>query len=98
MSASLNPANAPALEPGARLGKYTVVAQLGHGGMGGVWEVQDEAGNRYALKSPAQGMQTSPELTKRFAREVNAVRMLDHPNLVSAVDVFVEAGYLFLVM
>ena len=98
MSASLNPANAPVLEPGARLGKYTLVAQLGHGGMGGVWEVQDDAGNRFALKSPAQGMQTSPELTKRFAREVNAVRMLDHPNLVSAVDVFVEAGYLFLVM
>ncbi len=98
MSASLNPANAPVLEPGSRLGKYTLVAPLGRGGMGGVWEVQDETGSRYALKSPAQGMQTSPELMKRFAREVNAVRMLDHPNLVSAVDVFVEAGYLFLVM
>ena len=26
------------------------------------------------------------------------LRMLDHPNLVAAADVFVEAGYLFLVM
>jgi serine/threonine protein kinase len=98
MTASLTPANAPVLEPGAQLGKYTVIGPLGRGGMGGVWEVGDEAGNRYALKSPAQGMQTSPELMKRFAREVNAVRMLDHPNLVSAADVFVEAGCLFLVM
>ena len=98
MSASLNPANAPVLEPGTRLGRYTLVAPLGRGGMGGVWEVQDDAGNRYALKSPAQGTQGSPELMKRFAREVNAVRMLDHPNLVSAADVFVESGYLFLVM
>jgi len=98
MSASLNPANAPVLEPGARLGRYTLVEPIGHGGMGGVWEVRDDSGNTYALKSPAQGTQTSPELMKRFAREVNAVRMLDHPNLVSAADVFVEAGYLFLVM
>src|SRR5262249_28148742 len=65
---------------------------------GGVWEVEDDGGNRYALKSPASGMNTQAEATKRFAREANALRMLDHPNLVSAVDVFVEAGYLFLVM
>jgi serine/threonine-protein kinase len=64
--------------------------------MGGVWEVADDAGNRYALKAPASGMNS--EAAKRFAREVNAVRMLDHPNLVAAVDVFVESGFLFLVM
>jgi serine/threonine-protein kinase len=64
--------------------------------MGGVWEVEDDAGNHYALKAPASGM--TPEAAKRFAREANAVRMLDHPNLVAAVDVFVEGGYLFLVM
>jgi serine/threonine protein kinase len=81
-----------------RLGKYTLKAPLGRGGMGGVWEVADDAGNTYALKSPASGMNPAAEATKRFAREANAVRMLDHPNLVAAVDVFVEAGYLFLVM
>jgi eukaryotic-like serine/threonine-protein kinase len=85
-------------EPGQRLGAYTLVAPLGQGGMGGVWDVVDDAGNHYALKSPAAGMNPAAEGTKRFAREANAVRMLDHPNLVSAVDVFVEAGYLFLVM
>lgn len=85
-------------QPGMRLGRYTLVAPIGKGGMGGVWEIADDADNRYALKSPAAGMNANPEATKRFAREANAVRMLDHPNLVSAVDVFVEAGYLFLVM
>ncbi|NVB79799.1 MAG: serine/threonine protein kinase [Kofleriaceae bacterium] len=88
----------PVFEPGMRLGKYTLRAPLGRGGMGGVWEVADDAGNTYALKSPASGMNPAAEATKRFAREANAVRMLDHPNLVAAVDVFVEAGYLFLVM
>jgi serine/threonine-protein kinase len=85
-------------EPGMRLGKYRLVAPLGRGGMGGVWDVEDDAGNHYALKSPASGMNAAAETTKRFAREANALRMLDHPNLVAAVDVFVEAGYLFLVM
>ena len=88
----------PTFEPGLRLGKYTVIAPLGRGGMGGVWEVEDEAGNKFAMKSPASGMNPAAEATKRFAREANAVRMLDHPNLVAAVDVFVEAGFLFLVM
>jgi serine/threonine-protein kinase len=81
-----------------RLGKYTLVGPLGKGGMGGVWEIKDDEGNVFALKSPAGGLNPAAEATKRFAREANAVRMLDHPNLVQAVDVFVEAGYLFLVM
>ncbi|HEY5950772.1 MAG TPA: serine/threonine-protein kinase [Kofleriaceae bacterium] len=81
-----------------RLGRYTLVAPLGRGGMGGVWEIKDDEGNTFALKSPAGGMNPQAEATKRFAREANALRMLDHPNLVQAVDVFVEAGYLFLVM
>ena len=96
MSSSITPAGAPELEPGARLGRYQLIEQIGRGGMGGVWEVADDAGNRYALKAPASGMNS--DAAKRFAREVNAVRMLDHPNLVAAVDVFVESGFLFLVM
>jgi serine/threonine-protein kinase len=66
--------------------------------MGGVWRVTDAEGRMYALKSPAGGMNPAAEPVKRFAREANAVRMLDHPNLVAAVDVFLEDGYLFLVM
>ena len=97
-SSSINPTSAPVLEPGARLGRYRLLEQLGRGGMGGVWEVEDDAGNRYALKSPGSGMSPTSDTMKRFAREANALRMLDHPNLVAAADVFVEAGYLFLVM
>ena len=97
-SSSINPTSAPVLEPGARLGRYRLLEQLGRGGMGGVWEVEDDAGTRYALKSPASGMSPTSDTMKRFAREANALRMLDHPNLVAAADVFVEAGFLFLVM
>jgi serine/threonine-protein kinase len=90
---------APVFEPGAMLGKYKLIAPLGRGGMGGVWEVEDTAtGNRFALKSPATGLNPAAEATRRFAREANAVRLLDHPNLVEAVEVFVEHDSLFLVM
>jgi eukaryotic-like serine/threonine-protein kinase len=80
------------------LGKYRVVAPLGSGGMGGVWDVVDAGGNHYALKSPATNMSPDLELMKRFEREANALRMIEHPNLVAAVDVFVEEGLLCLVM
>ncbi|MEO8841861.1 MAG: serine/threonine-protein kinase [Kofleriaceae bacterium] len=87
-----------ALETGDRIGRYRVLGLLGRGGMGGVVEVEDDAGMRYALKSPVTDIHPGGEVTRRFAREANALRLLDHPNLVAAVDVFVEAGQLFLVM
>ncbi|HEX7842706.1 MAG TPA: serine/threonine-protein kinase [Kofleriaceae bacterium] len=86
------------IEPNTRIGRYTVVRSLGRGGMAGVYEVEDDAGQRFALKSPIVDITASGEVTRRFAREANALRLLDHPNLIAAVDVFVEAGYLFLVM
>ena len=86
------------LDPGTRIGRYVVIGPLGRGGMGGVVEVADEHGVRYAVKSPLSDVEGSADVTKRFAREANALRLLDHPNLVGAVDVFVEAGILFLVM
>jgi eukaryotic-like serine/threonine-protein kinase len=88
----------PTIAPGLTLGKYRVIGPLGSGGMGGVWDVEDLSGNRYALKSPATGLGHDPGMLKRFAREANALRMIEHPNLVAAVDVFVEGGFLFLVM
>jgi eukaryotic-like serine/threonine-protein kinase len=92
------PPTSPHLEAGMHLGKYRLIAPLARGGMGGVWKVADPSGNEFALKSPASGMNPAAEPVKRFAREVNAMRMLDHPNVVQAVDVFVEEGFLFLVM
>jgi serine/threonine-protein kinase len=89
---------APTFEPGTQVGRYRVVGPLGRGGMGGVFEVEDAAGARFALKSPANDIGGTTNVTQRFAREANALRMLDHANLVAAVDVFAEHGMLFLVM
>jgi serine/threonine protein kinase len=86
------------LEPGHRVGRYRVVGTIGRGGMGGVFEVEDETGARFALKSPLTDVRGGSDVTRRFAREANALRLLEHPNLVAAIDVFVEAGMLFLIM
>ncbi len=66
--------------------------------MGGVVEVVDASGARYAVKSPLADTNGAHDVTARFAREANALRLLEHPNLVAAIDVFVEGGVLFLVM
>jgi serine/threonine-protein kinase len=87
-----------AIEPNTRIGRYVVIKSLGRGGMAGVYEVEDDAGQRFALKAPIVDVSASGDVTRRFAREANALRLLDHPNLVAAVDVFIEAGFLFLVM
>jgi serine/threonine-protein kinase len=87
-----------AIEPNTQIGRYRVVKSLGRGGMAGVYEVTDEAGRCFALKAPIADINANGDVTRRFAREANALRLLDHPNLVAAVDVFVEAGVLFLVM
>ena len=86
------------IEPGMQLGRYRVIDKIGRGGMGGVFEVEDERGTRYALKSPVSDIGQNADVTKRFAREANALQRLDHPNLVAATDVFVHRGSLFLVM
>lgn len=86
------------IEPDARLGRYRVVRALGRGGMAGVWEVVDDNDQRFALKAPLVDVGGNTDVTRRFAREANALRLLEHPNLVAAVDVFAEAGALFLVM
>src|SRR5688572_12829492 len=85
------------MEPGTRVGAYRVIGPIGSGAMGDVFEVEDDSGRRFALKSQLRDTGTS-NVTQRFAREANALRLLDHPNLVAAVDVFIEAKQLFLVM
>jgi eukaryotic-like serine/threonine-protein kinase len=78
---------------GHKVGRYVIRELLGAGGMGAVYEVEAD-GNRYAMKAPLADVAD----TKRFAREANAMQLLDHPHLVRAVDQVVERGRLFLVL
>jgi serine/threonine protein kinase len=78
--------------------RYRVVRALGEGGMGAVFEVERLTDTQhFALKVLTGRM--SGTAAARFAREAEIGARLQHPNLVSIVDLGIEeSGVPFLVM
>ncbi|HEV8547569.1 MAG TPA: serine/threonine-protein kinase, partial [Polyangiaceae bacterium] len=73
---------------GRRLDKrYKVVRLIGKGGMGAVYEVEDETGARFAAKLISRGLagENHPALV-RFAREAKAASAISSPNVVATFD------------
>ncbi len=65
---------------GARLGHYSVTAELGQGGMGEVWRATDTQLNRnVALKVLPQAFTDDPDRLARFEREAKVMSLLNHP-------------------
>ena len=70
----------PAMELPREFGDYTLVSQLGQGGMGTVYEaVQRSTGRRLALKLLDQSFDT-PEMRHRFLREGRLAARVNHPS------------------
>jgi len=75
-----------------RLGRFTIVQELGIGGHGVVLLAFDTVLKRHvALKIPRSETMMSAALRRRFLREARAAARLTHPNLVSVYEVG-EAG------
>ena len=75
-----------------KLGKYEVLAELGHGAMGVVYRARDPFINRLvALKTITTGVADDPALLERFYREAQSAGGLQHPNIVTIYDMG-EAG------
>jgi non-specific serine/threonine protein kinase/serine/threonine-protein kinase len=75
------PADAP-----PRLGRYLVLRLIGEGGMGRVYEAeQDHPRRRVALKVIKPGMD-SRQVTARFEAEREALALMDHPNIARVFD------------
>lgn len=73
-------------EPGARIGEYTVLGELGEGGMGTVYLVRDSKHDRpLALKTlhtlPGAGLGPG-----RFRREILLTAKLQHPHILPVLD------------
>ena len=80
-------------------GRYRLDERLGAGGMGVVYQGEDNSTHRkVAVKFLHDAFAGMPDLVKRFEREVTAMSRIDHPNLVSIIDSGVEAGVPYLVM
>ena len=83
--------------PSQRLGPYTIVRELGRGGMGVVYEVERN-GTRAALKLLPPWGAAREHARARFAREADALRRLDHPGVVRVLDVGGDEDAPWLVM
>src|SRR5262245_17240003 len=86
------------LEPGERIGAYTIVALLGAGGAGQVWRARDERlGRDVAIKTLLPHFSTDPEHLRRFADEARTAGALNHSNILTVHDVGEHRGRPFLV-
>jgi serine/threonine protein kinase/predicted ATPase len=70
------------LSVGDKLGPYEIVAPVGAGGMGEVYQARDPRLNRdVAIKVSAA------QFSERFEREAQAIAALNHPNICQVYDV-----------
>jgi WD40 repeat protein/predicted Ser/Thr protein kinase len=85
--------------PVQTIGRYRVVRVLGEGGMGTVYEAeQDNPRRTVALKVIRAGM-ASEYLLKRFAREAQILGRLHHPGIAQVYDAAVsESGQPYFAM
>ena len=94
------PINPPALE-GRRLSGYTLIRQIGRGGMGSVYlaERSDEMFHRQAAVKLILPPAGTAGIIARFQQEREILASLDHPNIAKLLDAGVtEEGWPYFVM
>ncbi|MBI1850286.1 MAG: tetratricopeptide repeat protein [Planctomycetes bacterium] len=74
-------------QPGAQIGRYKLLEQIGEGGMGTIWmaEQREPVKRRVALKVIKLGMDTK-QVIARFEAERQALALMDHPNIAKVLD------------
>jgi len=87
------------LEPGSRLGKYTIVREIGRGGMGSVYEARhEELHKAVAIKTLKSEFASQPAIVERFLREGRASSRVRHRHAIEMFDVGEHEGIVFLAM
>ncbi|AMV29799.1 Serine/threonine-protein kinase StkP [Gemmata sp. SH-PL17] len=82
-----------------QLGNYDIVSKIAEGGMGTVYKAKNRTtGEIVAVKVIAPATAKNPILLQRFEREFLAAKVLDHPNVVKALDYSGALPHPFLVM
>lgn len=74
-------------KPGAIIGPYKLLEQIGEGGFGTVYMAQQDVPirRRVALKIIKPGMDTK-QVIARFESERQALAVMDHPNIARVID------------
>ncbi len=83
-------------------GKYRVARLLGEGGMGAVYEGEQQLGTakrKVAIKTLHPHLSRDPKVKARFEREVGTIAELEHPNTIQVYDFgSTPEGILYIVM
>ena len=88
-----------ALEPGAVIGQYEIVAPLGAGGMGEVYLATDRRLDRQvAIKVIAASVAGEPDRLRRFIREARTASSLSHPHIAHVYEIGEADGVHFIAM
>ena len=90
----------PIDRPGAVIGRYILLEQIGEGGMGAVYmaEQREPVQRKVALKIIKAGMDTQ-QVIARFEAERQVLALMDHPNIAKVHDGgATEAGRPYFVM
>jgi tRNA A-37 threonylcarbamoyl transferase component Bud32/tetratricopeptide (TPR) repeat protein len=91
------PAATPAWGQPTRVGRYTILGELGRGGMGAVYTAyDDELDRKVAIKVLLGDADSSARA--RILRESRALARLSHPNVVQVYDVGDHAGAIYIAM
>ena len=69
------------------IGKYKVLAHIGHGAMGSVEKAEAPDGTIVAIKTLFPQFVYEEEYVKRFKREAELAKKLSHPNVVKILEI-----------
>lgn len=84
---------------GTTINKYRIGRLLGKGGMGSVYQAQDETLNRaVAIKIIHPSLMHESQFQSRFLQEAQTAANLDHPSIIRIYDFNNDDGWLYMVM
>jgi serine/threonine protein kinase/CHASE2 domain-containing sensor protein len=80
-------------------GRYRILAELGEGGMGKVYQAKDLKLDRtVAIKELRQGILADERARARFLREASLLAQLNHRNIAMVHDIIEEGNQVFIIM
>lgn len=84
---------------GKKIGAYSVLSEIGSGGMAVVYKAEQPAlGRLVAIKELRKELAADPSLITRFEREARSVAALAHQNIVHIYDFLTRGNSMFIVM
>jgi eukaryotic-like serine/threonine-protein kinase len=84
---------------GKTISHYRLVGKLGVGGMGVVYDAEDQRlARRVALKFLPDELAGDPDAARRFRREAQTIALLNHPHICTVYEVDEHDGHTFIAM